>query len=362
MYRKNIIFGIFLFMFIGCSEPKEEHAVISFMIGNVEKNKVEAHIGDIVKKDDIIETGVNSFCDLKIGDSLIRVKAKSNLTVSSLLDFKGNDNIVLGLSTGKMLCKPKKLLKSERFIVKTATAVAGVRGTQFSVEADRLKTTRIKVFKGKVKVAKRIKQLESKVDEVLKLSTGLQKEEKVIITAKEVAKAEKSVEKSLKRETAYGGSETNVLQDVVEQNLKIITVQRGDVEKFAPSDFARENQEIIAVTEKPKKVIVRLKKVIKKTIEKPVPLGRLVVTEYDVYFIKSGKIEWEGKLLGKPLRLGSRLYVSSEDHIFCAETSGPVLWKKNIINDGKIKVNEGKVWVKSGKEEISLDAGTGKRL
>ncbi len=362
MYRKIIVFTIFLFMVAGCSKTKQEHAVISFMVGDVKKNNVEAHIGDVINKDDVIKTAENSFCDVKIGSSLLRVKAKSNLVFSSLMDKKGNENTVLGLKMGKMLCKPKKLLKDEKFMIKTPTAVASVRGTQFSVETDKLKTSRIKVFSGKVRVAKRVKALESKVNEVLDLATGLQKEEKVVITAKEVEKAEKAVEKAIKLGKSKGNYESEILNQVVKQNYKKVVIGKNEATKFAATDFQRENKEIIDVTEKPKKVIAKLKRVIKKTLDDTATMGRLVVTEYDIYFVKSGKILWAGSLVGKPVRQGSKLYVSSEDYVFCAEESGPVLWKQDIINDGQIKVSGGKVQVRSGNDNIKLDARTGKRL
>lgn len=145
----------------GCSlKEVDEYAMVTFMIGDVKKNSVEVQMGDIIKENDIIVTADNSFCDVKIGESIIRIKSLTNVKISTLFK-KGNvENTTLGLDSGKMLCKPKKLLKEENFVVKTPTAVAGVRGTQFSIEADKEQTTRIKVFKGEVKVAKRVKQLE----------------------------------------------------------------------------------------------------------------------------------------------------------------------------------------------------------
>jgi len=365
MYRKIIVPAIIFLMsiVIACSTGKnEEHAIISFMIGDVKKNGMDTQIGDVIKKEDVLKTLADSFCDIKIGESLIRIKANSNVVISSLLDSVGNEDTVLGLMNGRMLCKPKKLLKSEKFMIKTPTAVAGIRGTQFSVEADKLKTTRIKVFSGKVKVAKRVKQLESKVHEVVEIAPTLNKEEKIIITAKDVKKAEKAVENSLKRETAKGNSQEDVLAKVISLNKSNIIVQRKDVRKFAASEFIKENKEIIQVEEKPKKIIVRIKKVIKKTIEEPKPEGRLLVTRYDVYYIKDGKIKWEGKLLSAPVRIGKKLYVASEDYIFCADDDGPVMWRKNIINDGKIKVENGQVKLKAGTMDILLDARTGNKM
>ena len=140
-----------------CSKQKvDEYASIVFSIGEVKRNGQLANIGDILNQNDIIETGSMSSCDIKIGDSMIRIKENSKAILAQLLRKDGLENTTLGLDVGKMICKPKKLLKNESFLVKTPTAVAGVRGTNFSVEADANKTTRIKVFDGKVAVVKRV--------------------------------------------------------------------------------------------------------------------------------------------------------------------------------------------------------------
>src|SRR5208337_668540 len=167
MKKKTGIISVIIIasLVAGCSGTRvDEYAMISFIIGDVKKNNAEAQIGDIIKENDVIVTSENSFCDIRIDDSVIRIKSMSSLTISTLIKNGEVEKTILGLAIGKMLCKPKKLLKSESFLVKTPTAIAGVRGTQFAVEIDKKMTTRIKVFKGEVKVARRIKQLESSVD------------------------------------------------------------------------------------------------------------------------------------------------------------------------------------------------------
>ena len=100
---------------------------------------------------------------------------KTKVVLATLIRQGGIESTTVDLDSGKMLCKPKKLIKSESFMVKTPTAVAGVRGTQFTVEADTNGTSRIKVFEGSVKVAKRVKELEAKkglIDQQLQKMTS----------------------------------------------------------------------------------------------------------------------------------------------------------------------------------------------
>jgi len=347
----------------GCGkETIDEHASISFMIGDVKINSVEAQIGDIIKQNDDIITGDNSFCDIRIGESIIRIKAQSSVKISTLIKNGNIEDTELGLNSGKMLCKPKKLLKDENFMVKTPTAVAGVRGTQFAIEADKLKTTRIKVFNGEVKVARRIKQFESSVEKVMELAPTLEKEEKVVITADEVRKAEKVVENRLQSATAGNLPGDDVIEQVIQKSEIQIGVDGKSVEKFSPADFVKENKEIIEIQEKPKEDIIRITRAIRQQKEQPVPEGRILITRYDIYYIKDGRINWDGKVVNEAVRKDSRLYIASGEYVFCADPEGTVIWKSDINNDGSLAVDGDIITVRSGGKTVKLDAGTGKRM
>ncbi len=341
----------------GCSkEQGEDYASITFLIGDVTKNNVKADIGDMIKEKDIIVTSADSFCDVKIGGSIIRIKEKSKVEVASLIKKNNLENTSLGLSVGKMLCKPKKLLKSESFIVKTPTAVAGVRGTKFTVEADKMKTTRIKVFDGKVKIAKRIKQFEGSIDKVLEAAPVVKEEMKVVVTAKEVEKVEKAAEKLLKN-----GSEKEMAA-VLTKLKKDVVVSKDKITKFKVEDFAKENKEIIAIQVKPREVIRKIIKVIKQEREMPKPDGRLLITRYEIYFIKNGKVIWEGAVVENPIKKDGKIYIASGDYIFCASSDGPVLWRKNLSNDGKLKIEGDVLKVFSQGKVTNLDPETGQKL
>lgn len=344
-----------------CNKKKvDEYAMITFMMGDVKKNNAEALIGELITQDDVINTGVDSFCDIRIGESVIRIKSMTNLKISGLLRSGDAENTELDLTGGKLLCKPKKLLKSESFIVKTPTAVAAVRGTQFTVEADKLNTTRIKVFKGEVKVVKRVKQLESEIDKVIDYAPVIEQEEKIVITAEEARDAEKVVDRVLREETGRSGDNSGAVMDrVIEKTRKDVVVKKDKIEKFRAEDFTRENSEIIEVERKSREDIRRISIAVKQEKTAPVPEGRLIVTRYDVYFIKEGRVAWDGKVMSEPVRRGDRFFIAAGKYVFCAMSDGPVVWKKELENDGKLELKNGMVLVQSRGRTISIDEATG---
>ncbi|MDY6967321.1 MAG: FecR family protein [Spirochaetota bacterium] len=338
--KRIIYLLLFALLFcLSCSEVVEDdYAVISFFIGEVTKNNLDVEIGESVSKNDVISTGSQSSCDISIGNSLIRIKEKSKMLVSRLDIYEKKENTTLNLSIGKMLCRTKKLLKNESFLVKTPTAVAGVRGTRFIVEADKKKTTRIKVYKGRVKVLKNVKILENKVDKIMEEAPSLKENEKVVVTEKAVKNAEKNVEKLLNKESLKGGE--IALVKVVKLVKNDVIVKRKEIKKFKIEDFKEEREEIITVKEKPKEVIKKIAKIIKKEKKKPTPEGSLLITRYEIYYIKNGKVIWKGNVIKPPLKNEDKLYVVSGSYIFCASVDGPVMWRKKVKNDGEIEIKE----------------------
>ena len=162
-----IIFGIT--MIFSCSKEKSQNlntALVTFLLGDVTYMDGDqwkaAQPGMALMQQHRLKTGDDSAADVQIGESVVRVKENSELILATLYksELTGLEKNTLELTIGKVLVKPKKLLKGESFQVKTPTAVAGVRGTQFVVEASKIRDTRVSVLEGKVKVAKRIKALE----------------------------------------------------------------------------------------------------------------------------------------------------------------------------------------------------------
>jgi len=346
-----------LVLAVGCFRTAEEYASVSFFIGDVKKNDLTVEIGQMVKQNDRIVTGSQSSCDIKIGGSIIRIKEKSSVLIAQLMSKEGVENTSLGLDVGKMLCKPKKLMKSESFLVKTPTAVAGVRGTKFSVEADSKKTTRIKVYDGKVKVAKRVSSLEKEIDRILQAASPVEEKEKVIITEKDVETVSKKVDRLVGMENQRDLDAA--IMKVVEKMKNEVAVGSKDITPFKVEDFKEEKNEMIAVEEKPKEVIKQIAAIMELEKEKPKPDGRLLVTRQDIYFIKNGRVLWEGKLINPPVKTDGKLYIASGDYVYCASTDGPVLWRRKLENDGRLEIRNNRLMVYAGGAAKSLDLETG---
>jgi len=344
-------------LWAGCAKVEDEYATVMFFIGSVTKNNASIEIGEMIKENDRLVTAAQSSCDLKIGESIIRIKENSTVLISQLMRKGATEKTALGLDVGKMLCKPKKLMKDESFLVKTPTAVAGVRGTKFTVEADTQKTTRIKVYDGKVKVIKRVDKLEGSFEKIMEEAAAVEEKEKVVITENDVKKAEKRVEDVLAKEGG-AGVEVAVVK-IIEQVKGDVVVSRKEVQAFKVEDFKDEKSELIAVEERPREVIRQIAAIVKMEKEKPKPDGRLLVTRYEIYFIKNGSVLWEGKVVNPPIRRDDRIYIASGDYVYCASAEGPVLWRKNIENDGKLEIQGDRLIVhaRSGAKSLDLDTG-----
>ena len=350
---------------ISCSKQNllnNEYAMITFLIGVVTKNGVAVEMGELIKENDIIKTSAGAFCDIKIGSSVIRIKQKSKVIISQLVNKKNLESTNVGIVLGKILCKPKKLLKTEKFLIKTPTAIAGVRGTEFSVEIDKRHTTRIKVYDGKVKVAKRIEQLDNNADMLLNASNSLKKNEKTIITKNEVDKAEKLFRKLYAQKAGKFTDKKKLISEIIKKSNSKFTVSRNQIQKFTASELVNDKKEMIEVKVRSGDIVKKIADVIKKQKEVPEPEGILLVTRYEIYFIKDGKVVWEGVILNLPINRNGKLYVASGEYIFCADPDGPILWKQKIKNDGLIEFKGKNLTVKSNGKKLTFDPVTGEKL
>lgn len=359
-FFKVLLLVPILLMTVCSREKSPAPAVITFIMGNVSKNNAEAAAGDSIKENDVITTGADSFCDIKLGESVLRIQAGSGITVSSMLINSERESTVILLEEGSLLCRVKKMVNADYFFVKTPVAVASAGGTQFSVESDKLLTTRIKVFSGEVKAIIRIKQFDADYGRFLEYATAIREGQNVIITDGQFRDTNGLVERVLKEETARGGAARgNVIEKVIRRTEGDVVIKRNRIQKFNPGDFAGENLGIIQVDENPGDVARRVATIVRKEREMPTPEGRLLIAANNIYFIKDGGIKWQGGLKGYPVRKGDRLFIAAGDYVFCALSDGPIVWKKQIINDGSIEMKDGRVIVNSSGKFTALDELTG---
>jgi hypothetical protein len=162
--------------------PRE--ARFSFIQNQVEMRRKErdrwvpARISDPTGEGDEVKTGVNSSAELTLDEgSKIDISPRTAVKVSRLYtDLKtGGNRSSFKLDGGRIFAKVSKTERNSRFSIRTPTAVAAVSGTDFIVEVEEDKVTKVAVIDGSVQVAP---------------STGEEEEEEISAPAVEVRAGE----------------------------------------------------------------------------------------------------------------------------------------------------------------------------
>ncbi len=133
-----------------------------------------AIVGMVVKEADQIKT-TSGTVDLQAkSGSAVRVREFTTVTIAKLAGKDGKATRV-DMNHGSILASVKKASSEEEFSVVTPTAVAGVRGTTFSVDVQDGQRPHVKVAEGKVAMSPRIAALEEFTPEEISKSEQLQK-------------------------------------------------------------------------------------------------------------------------------------------------------------------------------------------
>jgi hypothetical protein len=139
---------------VSCGKSGGFTPVVVLTVGDVQvknqgKDFAPAKTAQVILKGDVIMTGAKSHVTIQIGERGI-VQVSQNSTVEALALFESGSG-ELFLSKGTVVSKMDKLGKSDRYRVKTPTAIAAVRGTAFSVSYDSAKSS-VGVSRGEVQV------------------------------------------------------------------------------------------------------------------------------------------------------------------------------------------------------------------
>lgn len=195
-----MILASFLFL-ISCGEPQNEKKnrryVISYLKGEVLVNEKPATIQTTIMESDSVTTREASYAIIKLADhATITIKPKTKIYFSLLSD-QGKTEIFQ--EDGSTFSKVKT---GTEYRIKTATVVAGVRGTSFEVTSNK-NSTSISLLEGKVE-AKNDEQVEViEIGQKL-VSIRLKKMEKSELTQKEinVLRVEQSIATSVKTDNS----------------------------------------------------------------------------------------------------------------------------------------------------------------
>lgn len=156
--KKLLLVLILIALSFSCRTKKlVDFGFISFYYGDVtivnDGKKTKPKLKMILISGDTIQTRAKGRVDVQLLNfGVIRINQNSKVDIDKVIS-EVNESIKIGLDRGQILCKFKKLKKGKEAIIETPTAVAGVRGTTFLVEADeKTKKSEIAVTSGSVEV------------------------------------------------------------------------------------------------------------------------------------------------------------------------------------------------------------------
>lgn len=159
------------------SEAAKTSMLVVYATGDVfvtpaDQTEKPVTVGMVVRARDTIRTEQGSIDLQSSRGAAIRVREFTTLAVS---EIQSKGPLLLSLKRGTILSNVPKSSKAESFEIKTPTAVAGVRGTTFSVSIDEESRSQVRVLDGSVSFAPRIPVLEGKTAEQIEADPLLKK-------------------------------------------------------------------------------------------------------------------------------------------------------------------------------------------
>jgi hypothetical protein len=161
VFMATICLSLALF-FSNASWADGMHGVFMVVKGNVNLTNNQAQIkkvkvGDKVVPGDLVETTIDSRAKIVMSDrNVINVSPETKLKIEKYENNGEDKNVEMNLLEGKVRNNVEQKYDGEKnkFIVKTPTAVAGVRGTQFFTSFDPgTKLTSVVTLRGAVSLA-----------------------------------------------------------------------------------------------------------------------------------------------------------------------------------------------------------------
>lgn len=115
--------------------------------------KFVPQVGAMITDDHRIRTGGRSYVEVLLNDgSKLFIREVTVVNLSGLKMIEADPPTRIQVVTGKLRITMKKTFRSRSLLLRTPTAVAGVRGTDFGVVVGGLET-KLVVFEGEVEVA-----------------------------------------------------------------------------------------------------------------------------------------------------------------------------------------------------------------
>jgi outer membrane protein assembly factor BamB len=250
-------------------EEISEDGVVTFLSGKVSVNRgqewMPIDVEDFVGMDDRVKTGSDSFCEIQFTDfGIIRVQDNSEILLRSVYLREGNSAVDVKLDNGNLLCRVSKLGKGEKFEVRTSTALAGVRGTEFVVKEQSGKATVVAVNDGRVSVVPseivdRIERLKGELEtETAKNVLADIAIPEIILTDKKEVELEQKEMETVVREFDEISPELEQKIKEIDRKAAIVAAQEEQI-RSVPRKSQEEKERELAEVQEEKKSIDALK-------------------------------------------------------------------------------------------------------
>ncbi len=172
-----------------------QKAYVTFLMGHAEMetpdgNIIKLKVGKEVTGARVLRTKDKSRIDVRLtSGSLFTINENSEMKLMAYLSSKSKqEKTNINLFKGKLVVEPNKVKEDGNFDVNTPTAVAGVRGTRFSISYNQQdEATRVAVERGKVQVRRKInvdvdKNMKTKIIKAIQAETVVDKGQSVVVT------------------------------------------------------------------------------------------------------------------------------------------------------------------------------------
>jgi len=183
-YRLKTIFTLTTIITVGtwltaCGKNKEDQsnkALVTAIQGTVKENERLLQNGDLLQAGATIRTMSNSWCELSIRTAnstvTLRLAPESSFVINEL-DLKKQRRANGNLIQGKGFFSPR-LSNGEHYNIKTPTAVASVRGTDYIIKVESEKQTELIVTSGTVIYRSNLPELDDYPSEFIDKSEEMQ--------------------------------------------------------------------------------------------------------------------------------------------------------------------------------------------
>jgi len=268
-----VIFGVVLFnRFV--EQPAQKPAICKAVVGNVLVQRGQGYInltnGMEVLQSDTIVCDKGSIAVIEIGPATLRIEQNSKVSIDSLQQTQVL-SLAASMDKGVLYAAVQKLHKGDSILVKTKTAVAGVRGTSFMVKSDS-QSTRLVVLDGKVLLSPRVADMPTGENTGVLVSEG----KSCVIDTHTLRTIQKAVEQK-----------KVPLDEAIQQSISVSSADEKAMQALRALN-QNVSEHIVIDEDKP----VRINDLYPIVSIKPYKNDLVVTTNNGIYYCENNRIKW----------------------------------------------------------------------